>query len=328
MIVLCLGDELSAVRLQLHTDVDAMIVTRSISVRVEFEPADQSIYKDSLRFSVDKAEIELLSLDVSKQPITHYSLAFKRNKPVYTESFTATITFQAAHINAALLADAHIYGAFLVLGKDGKTRPKTLMISLGNHSKHNDHEVVQEKKLLEDAFDRDIGIVGDADSGQVKKAQAPHLSSDFALIDELCVIWRKLVGGLKSLLSSSFLIKFYCGAIALLVLLYIKRRYRWLRFVVPIGGVWEKEIKRMLFFLLGCLVFLLLSLAISHYLVLYGFAVFLLFSSFFYLKTSVLKGTFLGNLRELLGFLMAAAIFPVLIKGYLLHYSVLFNHIF
>ena len=107
--------------------------------------------------------------------------------------------------------------------------------------------------------------------------------------------------------------------IGLWALLVLKRRYLWLRFVVPLSGAWEREVRRGLFFvgLLGLVRMSAWWLPVS--VSLYAAAA-LCGGGMCYLSlTPPFEETFLGRLKGLIGFVLGMLILPLLAKAWLLH---------
>lgn len=313
LIIACfIVQTLDAYQLYVQGSIQDMMASKRMHVRIMLDPTEQYIYKDSLRFSIDVPGIELKSWHASINPTQQYSLLFKRNKFVYPESFTAEIIFNAEKQALDQVDEANMYVAALVYGKDGKNKANTVMVSL---NQKDGAGVPEEQKQISDSIMTGTGATEMTDD--VKKPIVEELGTEFAFFRELFGIWTRLVAPGKQFIGSRAFFLWYLVLLLVFILFVLKRRYRWLRYVIPFQGVWEKELRRFFGFVVGGASFYFLQFLIPMHIVLYALAVFLLITACYYLKKTPYSETFLGKLKALLGFLLAAAILPVLIKGFL-----------
>jgi len=324
----CFGT-LKPFQLFVQNSVEDMVVSKRILVRVELDKSDQYIYKDSLRFSIDVPGIELTSWHASIHPTTQYSLLFKRNKLIYPESFTAEITFtlgdrslEPEHLPGHVqehqehivdrLTDANMYVACLVYGKDGKNKAQTVMVSCHQHKNHKNHKNHNESKQaglfsasesFEDEHSHDRR--DRQDNGDNNEVRIESLGSEIIFFNELFVVWQKLTEPVKQFIGTSSFFIWYMIVLLLCILFAIKPYFRWMRFVIPVRGIWEKEIKRFLLVLVTSASFYFVSFLVALHIVLYSFACFLLLCSLYYLKETAYSTTFLGKLKIIIGFFCA-----------------------
>jgi len=326
---------LNSFQLFVQNSLDDIVLSKRILVRIELEKTDQYLYKDSLRFSIDVPGIELKSWHASIHPTMQYSLLFKRNKLIYPESFTAEIVFTLGHelsdplqipekiVNR--LRDANMYVAGLVYGKDGKNSAQTAMVSCykKDDKKNGDHSVLAHNNLIaQDNLERhqDHDYFDDT----LNQETIEQLGSELLFFNELLVVWKKITQPVKQFIGSKSFSIWYMILLVLWVLFLIKRYFRWMRFVIPFRGVWEKEIRRFLGFLVIGASFYWASLLIDLYVILYSFACFLFICSCYYLKQTPNSTTFLGKLKIIIGFFCAFLVLPVFLKAFFLQKYLLF----
>jgi len=314
------------VQLFIQNSLEDMVMSKRIQVRIELDKTDQYIYKDSLRFSIDVPGIELKSWQASIHPTTQYSLLFKRNKLIYPTSFTAEILF---NFNGQLeqlreqFPDANMYVACLIYGKDGKNSARTLMVSCYAPKSLYDNKQTGTSgasELLESKHDHDQQNHEDRNTIKIEK-----LGSELLFFNELFIVWKKLTDPVKQFLGSSAFFVWYIILLLLSILFSIKPYFRWMRFIIPFRGIWEKELKRFVWLLVTGASFYFLSSLLELYIILYSFACFLLICSFYYFRETTYSTTFLGKLKIIIGFICALFVLPILLKAFFLHKHLFFH---
>lgn len=137
MIFSCMS--LQALRVELLSNLNDMLLSRKIALHFFLESSDDALYKDFFSFSVDSSEIQLKNWKISTSDFLEYISSFKHEMLVYRESFRVDLSFSFIdydyryddHVKMIdILKKSHIFISCIILGKNKKNRSKSMMIKL------------------------------------------------------------------------------------------------------------------------------------------------------------------------------------------------------
>jgi hypothetical protein len=331
-IILGLMSWVHALRVEIINSHADILAARKVCLRLLFDPDDQAVYKDTIRFSVDTTQLTLLRWMTSQQHVLQYIPSFKCNKKAYIESVHCEIFIDIS--KACLSLDGiFLYVACIILKKDGRNVPVNTCVALGMCDQELSLDTVRVTswEQLHNNFiaSNDYsGVLIHNNSGSVRKTGVPVnlLKEENKTLDELLTLWRRALASFRAVTHTSWYLHGYLFLLCLLLLLYLKKRFYFLRYVIWIYGAWEKELRRFLLFLWMSLTIGLFSLWIPEYIVLGMLAVFFVPLTFYYISAG--QETFLGRLKSLIGFILGASIIPLLVKAFLIKNAVMFTAFF
>lgn len=297
-----------------------IVARQKIQLRIRLDATEQGIFHDTLRFSVDTPSISLNGWRTSVQPISNH-LSGKYARPLYAESFFATLAISVPKSSLPKLASASICVASFVLTKEGKICAKTVTTPLGNESQ-------------KDAIETTSTVLSNM---QTTTDNKPYQSStpsplpthkllkEFSVVDGLSTLWYSLIGICLGILRWRFLWIVHLGLLMLYILFHFKLRNNGLQHLLPFSPRWDMELRR------GC-AWLIAGITLYHiqdwFSAAWGWFIataFMLAATCYY-STGVHKPrTFLEKLKLLVGFVCGLLVIPLLIKGLLVLHK---NNIF
>jgi hypothetical protein len=311
-----------ALNIVLSSEADDIVLNKKIWLRFNFGPQDYGIIKNSLQFSINNGNVALLSWHPLVAPVRVFSQAFKKNRRMFTDSFTGWLAFEGAPDvvrRKILLADANVCVSCLVENKDGHVVPYNVMLSLIKNTTeipcaHHEKVMVALNDRTHNGSDLPIQPI-------ITWASVTNLESDYEPIDKLSGSWQRLMDWFKAPVQWHLLWWLNVCAAFLFLILLLSRRYRLLRFVVPVGGLWAKELRNVCVFILVTSLCIWLYTRFHSAYMLYGLSGLCCGGMFYAFVTPPYDDVFLGRLKSLVGFILGVLVIPLALKAYLLQYG-------
>lgn len=273
------------------------------------------VLKRGLSVTVDNQALRLVrwKADARSQPIFLPSVnAYRR---VYVGSFAVSLLFDRIfHTEeelAQLLAKTTVTIAGVVLCKGAvlqelELQPFVACASLGDYVSQQKPGVLTHSDIEQPQAVPTVAWVG-----------VHRLDSEFSWIDVVTRAWELLKNIWLGL--QWWLLGVICGVIVLLAVL--RRRYGWVRYLLPLQGVWLQEVSRSAA-LCGLMVLLVYaSSCMGRMITLVAMAVVLLCGMIYMLVTPPSDQLFLGRLKRVVGFAMGVFVIPCALRAYLLYYG-------
>jgi|GEM_PF-4737660 len=106
-----------------------ILATSKVFVHFDFSPQDCALFKDTIKISSDNTALQVIKWNILAQATTKYFSAFRKNKRIFTQSFTAQI---AVIINdpKKAIEQTHLHVAGILGRSNGKNYPYSLVIPL------------------------------------------------------------------------------------------------------------------------------------------------------------------------------------------------------
>jgi len=300
-----------ALELQIANDLLDMMIAKNIGLRLKCTGNEEGIIKRGLCFSVDNPKIVLTSWKASLRPIMVFNERFKKSKKTFLSVANFYVLFQIdvdrVEYMKKYLMEANIYVSGFVVHKNGCVKPFNLMTPLVPALKLSvaAQPLKQDQILVEGAIKPSPFIpTGDFDK-------------EHEWGDRLEVVWKRFVSFLGHTFTIVTLIWLYAFLIALLLALVLRRYCPWLYFVLPVSGLWQKELQRLLTFLwIAGTVYFASFFIVSRLCIYVGAA--LCFVGMCYACSTAKEDYFLGRLKGLIGFVLGVLVFPLIVQAYLL----------
>jgi hypothetical protein len=309
-----------AVAIEVTNDPATMVTSKNIWMLVKLSDQEQGIFKQGLCFSVDDPSICLSSWRSSLNPTLVYNQAFHRTGRMFLPGSALSIHLNDKALRAdqlgACLAQSHVYVHGLVALKSGKVKPFSVKVPLG-HSWWP--ETAQTTATV--AMNVPQAVNCPTVQATIKPPSLKPVADvlqELTVVDSLVRLWVGLTGLVHHMLALALFWHWYAIVIGIWALLALKRRYHWLRFIVPLSGSWEREVRRGLLFvgLLG--VVRMSAWWLPVHFCLYAAAVLCGGGMCYASLTPPFEETFLGRLKGLIGFVLGMLILPLLAKAWLL----------
>ncbi len=312
-IALCMSLSAYALDVQVAHELIDMTVNKKISLQLTLAHDERGIYKHACSFSIDNPNIKLLSWHATTPSERVYSPAFKKTKKMFVGSCMINVMSDVPgdlqEQYRTLFADTNVHFAGLIAYNDGKVRPFNIVLPL-NHDKHEIKTTSSYKKPDQ---------ISDNNNKQPEFLPTPDFEKEMVFITMLGDLWARLIAWIECHISWWLLIKLYFVLLFIWLLLIAKHRYRWVRYIMPLSGAWEKEIGRLLIFSFIGIGLYALNHFLPTYRILYLLAM-LCFCMMCYAYVFPKKETsFLERLKGLIGFGLGVMVLPLLVKAYLLY---------
>lgn len=310
---------LQSLHLRILDSIDDIVASKKISIHFSFDKNDSVVYADSIRFSVDSADIELKSWQSSQPPATEYIPQFRKNKPVYMDSFNVNLMLDFASATHeekyATLKESSLYLACLTLGRDGKNRSKNMAISLAN---------IFESKISDKRDNSKKPSVRKESSQQAvnNKEYSYDVWHDDKVFGYVFVYWQSITDAVTSFFESEAFLLCYLALLFIVVFIFIVRAFPKGR-VLLFNALWKKELSRLICFAWSGFNIYFFKLFLPIYVVLILVALFFLILGIYYLWEDTERGGIIARLRLGIGMMLMTMVLPLLIKAYLLKSSLL-----
>lgn len=297
-----------------------MAINKKICLSITCAPEELGIYRHALSFSVDSAAIKLLSWQAHNPAISSYSNAFKKTKKIFSGPLLLDVFSQTAsdvlEQSSALFAKAHIHVSGLVAYHNGKVAPFNLIAPLKSTQQLGELALATPDRPLVDPVSL---FSQESVAGGPALMSVPDFDKELDFIERLGALWRRLVDDVMQAATWSLLFVSLLISSAFWLLLIAKRRYYWMRYVLPFSIAWEREFRRLTIFLLAGALLYGLSFILALYSILALFAL-LCFCAMCYAYLFPQKETsFLHRFKALIGFILGILVMPLLVKAYLMY---------
>jgi len=310
-----------AVAIEVTNDSASMVTSKNIWMLVKMSPGEQGIFKQGLCFSVDNPSICLSSWKSSVNSTLVYNQAFHKTGRMFLPGSALSLRLSDKSVRSdqlgACLAQSHVYVHGLVALKSGKVKPFSVKVPLGHSwwpvSAQTTTTVAMNAAHV-------VGCpVAQTTVKPLTLKPVVDVLQELTVVEKLASLWSGLTGVVRHVLAFALFWHWYAMVVGLWVLLTLKRRYHWLRFVVPLSGSWEREVRRGLFFV-GLLGMVRMSAWWLPVHVSLFMAAFLCCGGMCYASlTPPFEETFLGRLKGLIGFVLGMLVLPLLAKAWLFY---------
>ena len=318
VIIFCGVHFLHALEVTILSTPQKSALGKNIQVAFALSSQELGFLKHTLQFSVDRDDMVLTAWNSAMQAQDVFVPAFKKSIKVVTQSSQGVLLFDSGAKSGeqrfACLQQASLTVSCLVVRKDGSIKPFLTVIPL---RKQGRARKPREGSAL---------AVSQIESGEIKTIpgiEVPNFDKDFEFINQLHVLWLRLSDFCMDVLQRMSSVWWMLGMLVLFALLTLRGRYRFLRFVVPVRGWWALETKVALLFCLSLGVLYGVRGLFDHAYVFYALAGLSCIGMLYAFTTPPYHETFLGRLKNLVGFFLGVAVLPLLLKAYLMQHGLL-----
>jgi len=300
------------VSLSILNDVEHMMLQRSISINISLNSTEQALYYDSLRFSLDVPDIELISWHAVQKPTLEYISSFKQNRKVYLDSATIKINFSHYGQNDIvalkdLLTEARLYVACLVVNQAGSNRSITVGVPLAPQPTEN------KNRMSNKQFSKSIALK------RVLPGHKPFDDQEDQFLTALHEAWRGMILGIYRALASPRFFQWYWLLFAWVLFLMLARFVPFLTWSVAVQNAWLIEMQQLSYVAFLGSSFYVMRSWLSDALLLFLFVGFCLLVGVSYVRDKQGVSELLGKIRFMLGVTLLCLVLPLLLKAWMLY---------
>jgi hypothetical protein len=302
---------ISAFDVTIVNSTSDILASKKVCLRLRLAANEHGLCHETMRFSVDAPWLALKRWNTSARTLESFDPITKNNRLLYTQSFFANIFIEIPTDKENQLDQVTLCVACFVVGNDGKTRPKTVTTAFVAHQQVLPAN--QQPPALTNQTKPETFIPLEKPTNN--KQHVKHFSKDFAFIDQLSDLWNKLTNFFVNFAHSKGFWQLYIFLIALYLLFLLKKRFLFLRYLLPFSQAWEIELRRASLWLFIGMSMYTATLFISTYWCWFITAFFMFLMMLYYCSIDYLDKTFLGKLKSLIGFVCGALVIPFILQA-------------
>lgn len=302
--------QIMAMDIEVTNDIKDIAATNKMGVRLTFNANVQAVLCSTINFSIDNPQINVVDWTSTQRPISQFLTTFKRSKKVFTESFNCDISIKSNSSNlVAELKTSNIHLFCVIQEHNGRTKSVNICCPI-NYETEMANTGQQDNTFDTTTSTYTSNIQPNIESKKISYNKMETEPGNI-IVDKFKDLWTFLQVRIDRISDK---IDFYILYLVIIVLMILFM----LLIVIypPVKNMFGGGLRLLIFAFITMSYFFTKShlIAYKFYIVLAGLLMLIAFYYIFSAKTESAR----DKLKSLLGFILAAAAIPLILKAFLL----------